>query len=140
MIKGNPIKIKGAITFLVNPGDTTIRIEDKNSGLLIMEISLTDDQLVKALSRLANTPCAIELHGGMDKWGKKLRVSTYEFKISDRTIYESREKLARDTLELLKKKDPIFNEWEPDGYFSSQNSFFSKDGGEWARVTIRKWE
>ena len=56
MIKGNPIKIKGAITFLVNPGDTTIRIEDKNSGLLIMEISLTDDQLVKALSRLANTP------------------------------------------------------------------------------------
>ena len=66
--------------------------------------------------------------------GMKREHKTLEFRISKDIAYEDRKDMA---YELALENCP--EGWVPDKYFSSQGSFFNKDGVEMARTTIRRW-
>ena len=60
---------------------------------------------------------------------------TFEFKIPNDIGYgENRKAIA---IQTAKHKCPIG--WTPDEGFSSQGSFFSKNGQDYAKTTIRRW-
>jgi hypothetical protein len=73
---------------------------------------------------------------GLDKVGKKHENKTYEFEIGD-IDKRDEERLWLAAIRSLGKDD--LHEWTPDKYFRSQNTFFQKDGKNYARCTIRSW-
>jgi hypothetical protein len=123
----------GRITMLISGNETTIELKDADSSITFCKITLTPEQLSEALSRLYYTHCNIEIYG-LDKLGK-----THENK--------------RFTFELPKDYDKVklseycntamiregLSDWTSDDYYKSQDSFYRKDGKEYARVTIRRW-
>jgi hypothetical protein len=128
---------KAAITILVEQEYTIIRLHDEDSGVEFCEATLTPKQLSSALSRLSCTPCEIEVHG-LDKLGKTHECKPFEFELSGRIAYDNQKKIA---VEQCKKAlvEQGMTEWVPDSHFSSRNSFFTKDGKNYARTTIRRW-
>lgn len=130
---------KGAITFLVNQGRTTIEIHDHESNITFAEIRLTDEQVVQMMSRLSFTDCDISVFG-LDKIGKKMESTSFEFELPEgfkRNNGDNDNVLNRVCWDALKKS--AFSTWEPQLYFGSQNSFFSKDGKQYARTVVRRW-
>ena len=124
-----------AITILINGEYTEIELIDRTSGVRLAIAKLTPEQLSKALGRLAYTPCEIEVSSEFDKLNKTMIVDKLVFPFKYDGIYKERELLAA---EEAKKHTP--EGWEADNYFNSQNSFFSKDGQQFASCTIRKWQ
>lgn len=128
------MKLKdGRITFLISQESTTIQLKDNESSITFAEIVLTPEELSSALSRLSFTTCKIELHG-LDKVGKKMETGSHIFEIQE-SIRGT--KFEGELYALAKTTCP--KGWEPDCYFGSQNSFFSDNGRQYARVTIRRW-
>ena len=70
----------------------------------------------------------------MKKIGKKHENKYFEFEIA---YSKSKEDLTLACNEALFQQG--MHEWEADNYYGSQNSFFSKDGKDYARVVIRRW-
>jgi hypothetical protein len=127
------MKLDGKITICINRDETRIYIEDKNSGVRFLDVELTPDQLSSALSRLANTPCKIKVRG-LNKIGKKHEHKTFEFELPKNLIgYDKKKEVAEYSNKICPQG------WCSDQYFDSQNSFFQRDGKEWARCTIRRW-
>jgi hypothetical protein len=123
----------GGITFLINEDGATIELNDVASGTTFVKISLDVQQLAEMLSRRWGTPCNIETYN-LDVVGKKLTTDRLEFELP-KCNYKNQKKVAyKKALEICPEG------WEPDNYFNSQNSFFRKDGKEFAQTTIRKWE
>ena len=129
------MKLKGEITLLVNQDYTTISIKDDTSNQIICEVTLSPEQLSCALSRLANTPCDVEVYPkAFDRLGKTMETDRMEFEIPSTLD-------GRKDMDALVK---LANEATPDGwtsdyYFGSQDSFFKRDGKEYARCIIRRW-
>ena len=128
------MEIKDAkITMLVGGDSTTIKIEDDKANAVICVVTLTPEQLSLALSRTAMVPCRCEV-GDLSKIGKTHECQTFEFPTTGgRNIIL----LIKDCEKHLQENN--MSDWTPDRYFSSQNSFFNKNGEHWARVTIRRW-
>ena len=129
------MKIQGKITISLTRSDgvAVINLRDKNASIGFAEVEMTPLQFYKALSGLAGVDCDIEL-GGLDKLGKMMEHKYLEFKMPP-SDYHNREAIAIQEAINKCPKDG----WIADGYFRSQNSFFRKDGEEWARCTIRRW-
>lgn len=126
-----------SITFLVSGDKTTIELRDNDAATTFCKVTLTPEELSKALSRLSNTPCNIEVHN-VDRLGKMHENETFEFEIPKELRGSS------NTAELTKMcinslKELSMEEWKTDGYFASQNTFFERDGKTYARCTIRRW-
>ncbi len=132
------MKIKDArINFFVNDEYTTIELIDNDASVVFAKVVLTPHQLSRAFSRGAYTNCEIDVFG-IEKIGKTHENKDFVFEISNIGKYNNKV----DDLVLLciaELKLQGMEEWVPDGYFSSQNSFFSKDGKNYARATIRRW-
>ena len=127
------MKLKdGSISFLVGQDSTTIEIHDSIASVTLARVTLTPKQLSQALSRLAYTHCDVEVNN-LDKVGKKMINKKFEFELPNFTWGESKQ-CAIKTI-----KDVCPEGWKADNYFNSQDSFFNKDGKQYARVTIRKW-
>lgn len=124
----------GKITFLIDRDGATIEIEDGNSNTMFAKIILTPEQLCQAMSRQAFTPCSLEVKG-LDRVGKKHENKDHVFELPSEIFRNKENALA--LFQLAKKTTP--EGWIPDNYFSSQNSFFSKDGKNYARCVIRRW-
>lgn len=121
------------ITLLVNREHTTITIHDNNSAVDFIEIKLTPEQLSSALSRMAYTPCEVEVRS-LDVLGKKRIGKDLIFEIP--VNYREREnKMLLDNLTKLNTPEG----WEASTYFGSQNSFFSQDDKYYARTTMFQW-
>lgn len=128
--------IDARIDFFINGDRTEIVIHDAVSSLRILEITLTPVQLSQAMGRLSMTKCAVFVNEySLDKLNRKLEVSQHEFEIPD-FGYDKRNK-KKDVFELAVKSCP--DGWQPDNYFESQGSFFTKDNKQYARCTIRRW-
>lgn len=126
-----------SITILVGIEETTIEIKDQDSLTTFVKCRLTPDQLSSALSRLMATPCEVEVLG-LDRVGKKQENKRFEFRIpADKSGGRNSDALY----ELAKKalKESGMEEWVPDKYFSSQDSFFMIDKINYARCVIRRW-
>lgn len=127
------MKLEGKISIFVNEDYTTIEVEDDNANMTFAKIRLTPQQLSAALSRRACVDCEITING-IDKVGKKHENKSFEFEIPDdltRSVYADR------LQEIAQSK--LSDGWIAESYFGNQNSFFAKDGNQYARCTIRRW-
>ena len=127
------MKLEGKISILINRDETTIEIEDESANVKFVKVKLTPEQLSAALSRQISIECELEVKG-LEKIGKVHENKTFEFEIPE-TI-----PTRGNQLELQKiAQSQLSDGWIADAYFGSQNSFFKKDGKQYARVTIRRW-
>ncbi len=122
-------RIKGSITFLPSQEGTTIKVRCETSKITFLEVTLTNDQLASMMSRLANTECEIEVKG-LDKVGKQHEHQQFEFE------YDKKENV-KWICEMAVEKE--FKDWTSDHHYGSQNSFFQRDGKNFARTMIRRW-
>ena len=125
--------LKGKISILIDRDGTTIEIEDDVANTTFVKVRLTPEQLSAALSRLANVDCELEV-AGLDRVGKRHEHCTFEFEIPKELASSSKEKELQELAQSL-----LTDGWISGGYFSSQNSFFNKDGVQYARCTIRRY-
>lgn len=121
------------ITILVNSEETIIELFDYKSFITFARIKLTPEQLSSALSRMSHTACKSVEVIGLDKLNKTLEHEVLEFEIPY-VSYKERDAVAA---KIATEQCP--EGWEPDNYFGAQGSYFTKDGKEYARVTIRRW-
>lgn len=121
-----------SITILVNAEYTEIELIDRKSSSIFAKIRLTPEQLSSALSRLAWTKCEIDVYN-LDRLNKQHENKEFVFEMPP-CDYKSQDAIARKTAIKLCPEG-----WESDGYFGAQGSFFTKDGKDYARVTIRRW-
>ena len=132
------MNINGKITILINSDNTRIELYDRDAGITFARITMTPDQLSTALSRLAYTPCIMEVDG-LEKLGKQQEVKTFEF------ILPREHMRSADHDELHDIAQKILDEenegWQAENYFASQDTFFYKDNGKssYARCTCRRW-
>jgi len=129
------MKLENAkISILIGAESTTIELIDDSSSITFARVKLTPEELSSCLSRQAYVSCQTELKG-LDKVGKKMENKDHCFIIpNDLPKGEEKDK------ELLKICNQTIPEgWIADSYFRSQNSFFTKDGVNYARATIRRW-
>lgn len=130
------MKIKGQITILIDRDQTRIEIYDKDASSLFAEITLTPEELSSALSRLAYTPCVIEVKN-FEKVGKKHENRKIEFEIPEglnNSRYET--SLVDIAQEILNKEN---EGWIVEGYFRSQDSFFFKNNKWFAICLCKRW-
>jgi hypothetical protein len=126
----NLINMKGSITFLPSQEGTTIKVRCESSKITFLEVTLTNDELASMMSRLANTSCDFEVKG-LDKVGKQMEHRVFEFEYFDKSNIEY-------TCETAMGNDGLVD-WTSMHFYGSQNSFFTKDGKQMARTTIRRW-
>ncbi len=118
---------------LIDEHGTTIQIDDKDACCNIIDIQLSNDQLAAILSRQARVECDLNVYN-LDDIGKKHESKDFEFEIPNNLVgSENAEKLHIIATELLT------NGWLADRYFSSQRSFFKRDGKQYASCVIRRW-
>lgn len=127
------MKLQGKISILINRDYTEIEIEDENANIRFLKVKLTPEQLSMCLSRQASVDCELEVLG-VDRLGKKHESKSFEFEIPKELKYSSKS----NELQLLAQSQ-LSGGWIAESYFGSQGSFFSKDGKDYARVTIRRW-
>ena len=126
------MKINGKITILVGELGTTIELYDSDASTTFAKVVLTPEQLSSALSRLAYTECDIEVFG-LEKLGKRMEHKKFDFEVPKDI---DKKELAKLSQELIDKEN---GGWISDGYFSSQDSFFTRDDKRYARCIVRRW-
>ncbi len=127
------MKLKGKISLFINSGITTIEIEDDNANTTFLKVELTEENIVAALSRQFNVACDLFV-SGLDRIGKKHECNVFEFEIPENLTSSKDE----DELQKLAQSQ-LSDGWVAEKYFSSQRSFFRKDGKSYARCTIRRY-
>jgi len=131
--------MKGNITILVDGSGARIEVGDESSGIRFLKINLSAEQFMACLGRLSMVKCDLEL-SGIDQVGKTLEVGSHEFKVPAEIYdlkWDDRQRFNQELEELA--EEGLMYGWISDNYFGSQDSFFKKDGEQWARVTIRRW-
>jgi hypothetical protein len=127
------MKLEGKVTILFSRDGLKIEVEDKLSSLRFLEVSLDQHQTCDALSRLACTPCVIDVRG-LDNVGKQRENGSIEFELPPSTDFHNRKEIASV---LAKEHCP--DGWIVSTYFGSQDSFFKKDGKPYARTSTTRW-
>lgn len=137
------MKINGDITILVNQDGATIEIKDRDASTTFCKINMTSDEFCQSLSRLGHVKTDVNVYG-IDRIGKKHENKSFEFKLPKgfKRIYGvEKQKLQDFNLSNIAQEelDKLNEGWIAESYFSGQGSFFTKDGEEYASVTIRRW-
>jgi len=130
------MKIKGQISILINRESTTIKLVDDDASVTFAVVTLTPEQLSSALSRLVNTDCEIDVNH-LNKIGKKMENKSFEILLPDNVDRYSDTDVLRSLAQDEVNK--LGQDWIVDSYFSSQNTFFTKDKKSYVRCTIRRW-
>ncbi len=121
------------ISFYVNRESTKIEIHDADSNTAIVVVNLTPEELSACLSRQGYVSCKC-ITGNLDRVGKTHENKKFEFEITYSKSQQDLELACNEALFSLG-----MHEWVSDQYYKSQDSFFKKDGKEYARVIIRRW-
>jgi hypothetical protein len=133
--------MKGSIAisrFVNYDGKYPIRItvEDDDAVINFVEINMTLEDFANALMGSGMMDCEIVVRN-LENVGKKREQDTIIFEMpkSDHLVY------GDDRKEIAKKlaQDACPNGWGVSESFSSQNSFFSKGGKDYARAFIVRW-
>ena len=130
------MKLDCSITILFNNSGLEIEARDESSNITFLRIKMNPEQVCKAFSRLACTPCQSMKVFDLDKVGKEMEHKTFEFPMpGNPPFYKQNQKII--AIETMNKICPPG--CVPDNHFNSQNSFFFKDETLWARTIIRRW-
>jgi hypothetical protein len=125
--------INPKISILINSDRTTIEFHDDASSITFLRAVLSPAQTVQALSRLSYTDCEVELIK-IDRVGKVMTHKKHSFEIPKEIKHQ------RDVSKLISLCEATKPDgWVSDNNFSSQDTFFSKDGKDYAQTTIRQW-
>ena len=126
--------VDGKITILFSDEGMSIEIEDDLACTTFARVDLNREETCRALSRQGCTPCKLKVYG-LDKVGSVHENKTWEFPLNR----NSRDWFGTNLLEEIAVRE-CPEGWEPDLYFSSQNSVFRKDEEYWGRTTVRRWK
>lgn len=121
------------IDILIGQDSTTINVYDREAGIEFLEITLTQEQLCQALSRLSHTPCTAHVRG-LDKVGKKQEIKSLDFPLVGIKDHEDPKAIAKQMAQRFAEPG-----WKADTYFGSQDSFFTQGQSKWARTSQRRW-
>ena len=129
------MKLKdGRITFLVNRDYTIIEIEDAEAGITFCTIELTPLQLSDMMSRVCHVKVdSMEVYN-LELIGHKQEYKEFIVELPKNSTYNNRKEIAE---KLVKEQCP--KGWKPRIYFNAQDSFFTKDGRNYARTIIDRW-
>ena len=122
-----------SVTLLVDGECILMHIEDVASGVRFLELRMTPEAFTAALGRRAYCPAEARVRG-LDRIGLQREQDEIIFPMPDDTDYR-----MKQTVAIREAMRECPDGWEPDLSFSSQDSFFQRDGKEWARTTIRRW-
>jgi len=129
------MKLPGKISIRIDQDVTTIEINDPKSGTTFVTVTLTPEQLSKALSRLSKTDCEIDVRN-TDRIGLTLETKTFDFIIPDDITTSMTGRLGDISQTIV---DVLNEGWISDRSFGSQNSFFIMNNNRYARVICRRW-
>lgn len=127
--------IDGRVSLLVSAEGASLEIHDKNAECVILRTEFTAEQLCLLL-RGTMVHSDLKVYN-ISKVGKTHECKHFEFEILDHfASSKEADRLSNIAQRLL---DEEGEGWIADKHFSSQNSFFKKDGIQFARVTVRRW-
>lgn len=128
-------KLKGKITILVGRERTTIEIRDDLSSENIVEVELTPEQLSEALSRMMYTECTINSTcQHPERIGKKMITKRITVR-----LHESVNTYTQERLRVIADKN-CPEDYVPDYYFNSQNTFTYEGDKLYLNYTVRTWK
>jgi hypothetical protein len=135
MIRGEAKQINLQITVTATYEDSIrISLYDTDSCLTFVEMEMTREQFINAtMNRLGNCNVEKSTVRSLELVGKKREGDTLEFKMPDVSIRNQHETAVKEALRVCPEG------WEPATAFSSQGSFFTKNGEQWARTPIMRW-
>lgn len=115
-------------------GCMEVRIFDESSSKRFVTVRISLKDFCNCITGLYNVPCVGEVNG-LDKIGKTMEHKDFTFPLGKKKIYgDEGKKIA---IKACEKHCP--EGWIFEKHFNSQNSFFEKDGKDWARTIIRRW-
>lgn len=129
-------EIEANITITATYDDAiNITVQDKASATRFLEMTMTREQWVNAsMNRLGCTNVEkVKVHN-LDRVGKTMEMNDLTFEMPDKFPDCHNDKIAQE-----RAKQACPTGWTTDLSFSSQGSFFTKDGKSFARTTIRRW-
>ena len=110
----------------------SIIVEDDLSGARFLELKLGMADFARAISGLHGVGATGTVRG-LDVIGLKHECRKFEFELSEGTKFRDKETARKIVQEVCPEG------WEPDTGFGNQDSFYKKDGKEYAKTTIRRW-
>jgi hypothetical protein len=123
-------KLKGQITLISNKDGAILQLRDCNSTIGFLEIYIKPEDLCHLIGGQGRVDCDFDIYLD-NRIGKKHENKKFEFEIESRDLFSHELKAIADS--------QLTDGWIADKYFSSQDSFFTKDGKQYARCTIRRW-
>lgn len=111
----------------------SIRVEDELSGARFLGIELPLGDFSLCVTGRSGVPCKMELRE-LQNVGKKKESKELIFEMPE-CCYDDR--IASARTEALRHTP---EGWTANTYYGSQDSFFAKDGKQWARTTIVRWD
>ena len=124
--------MEGNLTIVIpmDHDDTTVKLEvrDTDASIEFLDIFIDEHEFLRCLRGLGHADCTLKARG-LDKVGLKQEYKQFEFRLSTKADYKTREKEAiRDACALCPEG------WKIDRSFGSQSSFFEKDGLRYGRT------
>lgn len=122
-----------------NTNESVLEITDSSSRKKIMEISFTPIEITQLLGRMAGINGNATVAGIEDlkNIGKTRVNDIIEVPVVSKNGVDRKDIAIEKAKKLLKNSD--FN-WEISDYFGSKDSFFFKEGQQYARVRISRYE
>ncbi len=111
----------------------SIQVEDADAGIRFLELEVPLDNFSECLTGLSFVECDMKFRG-LQNVGKKKERMPVTFQMPDHADYSNRKEVAKEIAQ-----DQVPAGWLVSDYFDSQNSFFMKDGKEFARTNAVKW-
>lgn len=105
----------------------SISVEDVDAVIDFLEIEIDLDEFARCITGLGMAKCEMEVRG-LKNVGKKRESMDIVFEMPDVDYNKKLETAQR----LAKEAAP--EGWESSVYFGSQDSFFTKDGKQYART------
>ena len=128
------INFNGRLSFYINDDGIWLEIRDATSGTLLIEGRVSEENTLKVLSRMGHVEMSEAWAGSFERINKVMLMHELVFPVPGEGYGDGRKEEAKRIANEICPKG-----WVPDNNFSSQNSFFFKDGQRFARTTIRKW-
>lgn len=109
-----------------------IGVTDSGSHIQFLELQIDLDDFTKAVTGQGMIPIEFEVRG-LENVGRNYESEYFDFPLPKGTRYADKKAAIKE----LRKVTP--EGWKSSEHFSSQDSFYSKDGVEWAHTYIFRW-
>lgn len=114
------------------PEVISIRLVDDDAGIEFVQVEVELAAFSDCLTGLADTDCEFEVRG-LENVGKRIERETIEFLMPD-CEFGNRKSVAKEEAMKVTPEG-----WTPKLYFGSQDSFFQREGKDYARTHIVRW-